>query len=646
LTDERPGASELDASPDGAVLCVDGDPEWLQRLRSGLDGDGAPVATATDAAGALETLRTEPIACVVSEARLPATDGLSFLRSVRDHDPDVPFVVFTDDREFEFARKAVNAGATAYVQKGDGLEELEGTVEDAIAADPAGRRRERYEARFDALTATPSTVVLSITPASTIDYAGGSVASVFGYEPAELVGEPLTTLIPDRLADDHRKGIDRYLETGEGGLEWEWIELPGLHSDGHEIPLGITFGVSTIDGAPYFTGIVRDISDRKAVEAERSANQTALQRLYQASSDPEVSLEQRCSRVLNLGRERLGLAFGFLTEIDEEAGRQQVVLSESDDPRLQQGAACPLSEAYCRKTVENEGLLAVQNAPEAGWSGDPAYERFDLGAYIGAKVWVDDELYGTLCFASHEPRESPFDEFERTFVELMSQWVGYEFERRERAEALQRQNERLDEFAGIVSHDLRNPLAVLEGSLELVESGEARPEDVTRAVQAAERMDSLIEDTLTLARQGETVHDPEPVSLAETADRSWELVGTAAATLRVETDTEMRAEPARLQRLFENLYRNAIEHAGDDVSVTVGATDDAGFYVEDDGPGIPPESREQVLTAGYSESDFGTGYGLNIVSSIAEAHGWTLAVTAGTDGGARFEFTGVKGAGG
>lgn len=98
-----------------------------------------------------------------------------------------------------------------------------------------------------------------------------------------------------------------------------------------------------------------------------------------------------------------------------------------------------------------------------------------------------------------------------------------------------------------------------------------------------------------------------------------------------------------MRQLLENLVRNAIEHAGTDVAVTVGeVADGSGFYVADDGPGIDAESRDQVFESGYSTGGAGTGLGLSIVRTIAEAHGWTVRMTGSTEGGVRVEVTGVE----
>jgi signal transduction histidine kinase len=186
------------------------------------------------------------------------------------------------------------------------------------------------------------------------------------------------------------------------------------------------------------------------------------------------------------------------------------------------------------------------------------------------------------------------------------------------------------------------------------------------------------------------------VSLAAVADEAWRTVETGEAALEIASDPTVLADEGRLVAVLENLFRNAVEHGtgestssetaprgdgetaadgeaggdeegegetGDDgvrdgdqaadapsVTVTVGALPD-GFFVADDGPGIPPSDREQVLEMGYSTSREGTGFGLAIVAEIAEAHGWDVAITGGSpaedtradDGtvGARFEFTDV-----
>ncbi|WP_276260009.1 ATP-binding protein [Haloglomus litoreum] len=229
-----------------------------------------------------------------------------------------------------------------------------------------------------------------------------------------------------------------------------------------------------------------------------------------------------------------------------------------------------------------------------------------------------------------------------------------ETERQRRA--LERQNERLDRFASAVSHDLRNPLNAASAQLEVARAqldGENRHLDAVADEQA--RMERMIADLLTLAREGRDIGGTEPVSLAALAQDCWSRVepGERDATLEVGSDLRFEADPDRLTQVLENLFRNAVEHgstesdaaASDEhagVTVRVGALADGdGFYVADDGPGISADRRDRVFETGHTTADGGTGFGLAIVEEIVTAHGWEVRAVESERGGARFEIRGV-----
>ena len=223
----------------------------------------------------------------------------------------------------------------------------------------------------------------------------------------------------------------------------------------------------------------------------------------------------------------------------------------------------------------------------------------------------------------------------------------------------------IDHVASVVSHDLRNPLDVAKARLEAGrELGE--DEHFEHVAQAHERMERIIQDVLTLARGEEVVEPDDTVDLTDIAETAWETVETDGATLRIADQLPTAtADPDRVRRLFENLFRNCVEHGSkgsraepndneehrstssrtqsdDSVSVTVGRLDGdstVGFYVADDGPGILPEDRERVFEPGYSSDEHGTGLGLAIVARIVDLHGWSIEVTESEAGGARFEVT-------
>lgn len=210
----------------------------------------------------------------------------------------------------------------------------------------------------------------------------------------------------------------------------------------------------------------------------------------------------------------------------------------------------------------------------------------------------------------------------------------------EREQHLAQMNERLEEFASIVSHDLRNPLNVAAGRLELAQE-ECDSPHLDKISTSLTRMHDLIEDVLLLSRAGHAIDTPTTIDLAQIVETCWGSVATGDATITIHADERVRGDRGRLRQLLENLFRNAIEHGGGEVTVTVGSLD-SGFYVEDDGPGIPEDKRSWVLQAGSSESSTGTGLGLSIVNQIAHAHGWNIEITDASDGGARFEITDIE----
>lgn len=459
-----------------------------------------------------------------------------------------------------------------------------------------------------------------------------------GYTEDELVGMKVWELdseISPRTAETLWSGMT----TGERRK----LEGTYRRKDGSTFPVEIHVRRLDLENTSQFVAISRDITERNAREQEQKATIEFIQELYDVATEPAVSADEKITQVLARGQHRLGVNGGYLTRIDatddEERGRT-VVEASGNHTDLEPGATWPLSKTYCRQTIAQDGLLEIHDALAAGWGDDPAYTTSEIGCYIGTPITVATELYGTVFFAADDPRDKPFTDADRTFVRLMAQLVSYELERRQATTALERQNIRLAEFASVVSHDLRNPLAVAKGNIELARE-EHDSEHLETAARAHERMDALIADLLALARHGEAATDIIPVDLEKVIQQCWQNVAIGDATLVAHSDRRIHADESRLQQLLENLVRNAIEHGGDDVAITIGLLED-GFYVEDDGPGIPEQKREAVFEAGHSSVENGTGFGLNIAQQVATAHGWEIRLTESDTGGARFELTGVE----
>lgn len=238
-------------------------------------------------------------------------------------------------------------------------------------------------------------------------------------------------------------------------------------------------------------------------------------------------------------------------------------------------------------------------------------------------------------------------------------------ERARQRERLERQNERLERLADVIAHDMRTPVSTGRKTLTLLERGISEPDPmVAQSLDnlgaVVDRLEVFVDQLPQLARESTDVQSTTTCNLRDVATDSWRVVDSDTVTLEVETTRTLQADRSRLQQLLENLFKNSLEYSSTDSSpeaiadgsetaetqqtgdeaavslVRVGTTSE-GFYVEDDGPGIPPSLREEVFEYGTSGSD-GSGFGLAIVRTIVEAHGWAIEVGESPEGGARFEI--------
>ncbi|MBX0298129.1 PAS domain S-box protein [Haloarcula nitratireducens] len=518
------------------------------------------------------------------------------------------------------------------------------------------RALEQSDARFHALTENAAFGVVTIDDSSTIRYANDAVEELFGYTPEDLVGEPLTVLMPNSLEDGHRDGLARYLKEGERTIDWDGVELTGQHATGDEFPVEISFGEYAVDEEHLFTGVVRDISERKAAEARLQAHTNRITALHRVATDimEAETTDGVYQRTVDGAHEVLPCDVARLAIAD---GDQLVPAASSVDEQLDACDPIDATTGYAGQcfqsgepvvvddlTFTRSATTAQETAPDADSDPDGTSSphirdggtttESDAPTYRSLlSVPLDD--FGVLQLLAVEA--DAFDTDESDVATLLASHASTALTRVRAEETIRRERDRLDEFASVLSHDLRNPLNVAQGRLELAQRTGDGGEHLDAIEHAHGRIERLIDDVLTLAREGEAVGDTEPVHLDSLAREAWETVNTEeAGELHIDAPGRVDADRSRLLQVFENLYRNAIEHGGEGVTITVGALEN-GFYIEDDGPGIPADESEEVFDSGYTTSTDGTGFGLTIVQRIVEAHGWQITVTEGSDGGARFE---------
>jgi signal transduction histidine kinase len=296
-------------------------------------------------------------------------------------------------------------------------------------------------------------------------------------------------------------------------------------------------------------------------------------------------------------------------------------------------AVGPSSRRLCGRSVDN----VIGKRLEEVFPAETA-ERFS--STLEATLEGDSRSFdATLLGETHHVEARPVDVSGEPHAVVATQIVADGQHASAGAKAEQ-QAQQFEQFASMLSHDLRNHLNVAHGRLDMFhETGdEAHLADVETAL---DRIEEVTTDLTVLGRPGTADADHEPVSLVAVARDAWETTDTRSATLSTEA-SELVGDYSQLQALFENLFRNAVGHGGSDVTVRVGPLD-GGFYVEDTGTGIPPEDREQVFDHGFTTSYSGNGVGLAIVERIAEAHDLTVSLSESPEGGCRFEFRAVEG---
>ena len=573
------------------VLVVDDEPDFPALVATQLEAEEPrlDVKTAASVEDGLAILEAEPVECVISDYQFPEQDGIAFLREVREIEPELPFVLLTGKGSEEVASEAIQAGVTAYFPKRlfpEQFSVLANRVHDAVEAYRAEqeleeRRRElvTYERLLHSM---PESAAL-YDEEDRFLFVNENLATWYGRSREALEGET-SNLIPRVRAahdgDPFQPLFDGEAETLTGTIEADFPDHGTAVLEYRFSPLVIDDAVEGV------IGVTRDVTERHRREQELRRTKEAFQDLFDGMNDTGwvVGLDGEFLAVNDTAVERLGYS-------------REELLSMAP------------SDIDARMPDAEIGTM-IEELPSDG-------------------VQVFETVHETK-----DGREIP--------VEVSSSMVTYRDEpailsvARDVSSRKERER-RLEQFASVVSHDLRNPLNVAQGRLDLA-AADCESEHLDAVAEAHEQMTALIEDLLTLAREDVSL-SVEPVELGTVVEEAWAGIDAEAATLSIDVEGTVAADPDRLRRLFANLLRNAVEHAAGPVQIQVGRCQD-GVSVADDGPGIEGDP-EAIFDAGYSTAEQGTGIGLSIVEQIATAHGWSIGVAESEDGGARFELKGM-----
>ena len=447
------------------------------------------------------------------------------------------------------------------------------------------KEREQTLRQYETLAESVADPMYVMAPDGTIEMINDALADHIGYERSEIVGASPEEFV---VGDGVERAEERIRELLTTDRDVATFEMRTVDDDGEETYNETKIAVMT-DGDGEFegtAGVIRDITERMERQRELERYETILQ----AVGDPVYTLD----------------AEGQFTVVNDA----MAALSGYDREQL---VGEHISKLMTPEDVAaGEDLIAELLADPDRTNG-----TFEMGLRTADGTQITCENHVALL---------PADD---------GRFRGTAGVIRDITERKQRERQ-LEQFASVVSHDLRSPLNVVQGRVNhAMATGEL--EHLEDAADAAHRMEALIDDLLTLAREGQRVGDLEPVALDVVAEAAWSQLDADEKQLVTETDSRVEADFDRLQELFDNLFRNALTHGGAE-TVRVVDTDD-GFAVVDDGTGIPPTQRETIFERGFTTSEEGTGFGLAIVDTIVRAHDWSITVGQSDADGARFEVT-------
>ena len=538
--------------------------------------------------------------------------------------------------------------------------------------------------RLEALMESAPDAILTIDETSTILSANPATERIFGYAAAELVGQALSILLPERLRGAHHAGIARYLRTGRRNIPWTGTQLPGLTKDGREIPLEISFGEFVDEsGRHVFSGFVRDVSDRVRQQEALAEREEELQRLnteLEARAREERALRTlaqsitgavRVSEVMHqiaVGALAVSEATGAFVEqvIDADRDVEVVAASGKCTPAVGQSVLYPGS--LTQEIIDRREPVFLVRMQGIGVAMAPYLDKHCHGcSVLVVPLLVDTRVLGALVLL-RRPEEPAFEHGIVNRVRTLGDLASLSLQRLIALAESERRREQAetavhlrDEVLSIVSHDLRNPVSTVAMSASLLKDPEMELDEAERVkhldiiVRSAQRMNRLIQDLLDVARiEGGrfavSCRCEDPGSLASEACDVFRSLAAEKA-LRLECRIEPKLPPVNVDRdrviqALSNLLNNAVKFTPPDGQITIGVTprNEGGvrFSVSDTGPGIPREDLPHLfghLWQARRTAHLGSGLGLTIARGIAVAHGGDVWAESTPGSGSTFYLT-------
>ncbi|GAB4296691.1 MAG: hypothetical protein Fur0025_34360 [Oscillatoriaceae cyanobacterium] len=515
------------------------------------------------------------------------------------------------------------------------------------------------------------------SPEGMFEYVSAACSNLLGYKPEELKGraaddffhiqdKPLVNkaiaVVKERsitytLAHRYRRQDGDYL----------WVETTYRHIKDRET-----------GKVKQLLVVSRDISEQQQAEAQFSAGERSVRKLYKITSSRKLSFRQQIQSLLEMGRKQFGMEIGILARI--EGDTYEAIAAQPPSGAVRAGDSFDLKDTYCHETLRIKDTLyfealMVSPWPPWPWQPQPSKSLLQQEAYIGTPVIVRNCIYGTLSFCSSQPLNKPFQSQDKELLQLMAQWIGGEIERTAAAEALlQARDEALaatsakSQFLATMSHEIRTPMNAVIGMTGLLLDTELTREqrDFVETIRSSgDALLTIINDILDFSKieSGKLDLEQHPFSLRACIEESLDLLAPTAGAKSIDLayfaaenlPETIIGDITRLRQILVNLLSNAVKFTDSgEVVIFVSAKErrmapgtgkdgeewggmgyEIQFAVKDTGIGIPPERMHRLfksfsqVDASTSRQYGGTGLGLAISKRLSEMMGGAMWVVSG-----------------
>jgi PAS domain S-box-containing protein len=526
----------------------------------------------------------------------------------------------------------------------------------------------RYsEENYRLVVETAPDAVISIDESGAILFANPATVRLFDYDPRELIGKPLTVLMPEFLRKLHEKGFSRYLATGQRHINWQGTELTALRKNGLEFPVEISFGELSRDGRKVFTGFIRDISERKQAEELRAAH--ARQIAVRADVSMAFGREESLKTILGECGEaivrHLDAAFARIWTLSDDGKMLELQASagmythlDGSHSRIPMGQFKIGMIAQERKPHLTNDVLNDPRISDRTWA-----KKEGMASFAGYPLSVGGCTIGVLAMFSRKQLTPDTTETLASGADLIAQGI----ERKRAQEALQMTQAELarvsrlttmGELAASIAHEVNQPLTAVTNNsnacLRLLAAGNLKPEVLRRALEEIVADGSRASAVVARIRGfiNKAPGEKNQLDINEVIQEALALTGRELLENRVLVECQLTkalplvlADRVQLQQVLLNLIMNGIEAM---IAVTqprslwletrVDESGDILVAVRDSGTGLGSEAN-RVFTPFFTTKAHGMGMGLSISQSLVENHGGRLWAMPNSPIGAVFSFT-------